>query len=299
MYYPINEALCKHAHEQNHLISEYVPGSTTESYKKAVDAFCAKCEAAKKDARPGREESLDALADRYSRRLAQWYNDSAANDARHVAWFVAGPSNYNMRAHERWSRREDALRAEWERIQKMENDIRKGAGCPDVILSGDPEAVAMLREKLERMEDQQARMKAVNAYWRKHHTFDGCDAITREEEDQIRSYWARGWYSGIPYPPYELQNNLANIKRTRERLEKLEAEKAKPSDKTSGDGWEYIENTEIMRVQFVFDGKPDAEIRDMLKANGFRWAPSQGAWQRQLTDNGKRAAQSVMRFLSE
>lgn len=63
------------------------------------------------------------------------------------------------------------------------------------------------------------------------------------------------------------------------------------------DGYTYRENTEAMRVQFIFDGKPDESTRETLKANGFRWAPSQGAWQRQLTENGKRAAKQVMSAL--
>ena len=42
-----------------------------------------------------------------------------------------------------------------------------------------------------------------------------------------------------------------------------------------------------------FDGKPDEATRALLKANGFRWSPSQGAWQRMLNDNGRYAAQKV------
>ena len=42
--------------------------------------------------------------------------------------------------------------------------------------------------------------------------------------------------------------------------------------------------------QVFFDGKPDADTRAELKSSGFRWAPSVGAWQRQLTDNAIRAA---------
>ena len=34
----------------------------------------------------------------------------------------------------------------------------------------------------------------------------------------------------------------------------------------------------------------DADTRAELKSSGFRWAPSVGAWQRQLTDNAIRAA---------
>ena len=44
-------------------------------------------------------------------------------------------------------------------------------------------------------------------------------------------------------------------------------------------------NQEDNRLQVVFDGMPDADTRAELKSSGFRWAPSVGAWQRQLTDN--------------
>ena len=173
MYYEINEELCKRGHEQNHLITDYKPGSTTASYRAAVDAFAAKCEAAKQGCRPGHEAKLDALADRYARRLAAYYNNSAANNARHVSWFVAGPSNYNMRAHEKWSRREEKLREDWNAIQRMEDEISRAAGDPSTILSGDPEAVEQLQAKVERLTLAQDTMKAANVHYRKHGTMDG------------------------------------------------------------------------------------------------------------------------------
>ena len=49
-------------------------------------------------------------------------------------------------------------------------------------------------------------------------------------------------------------------------------------------------NREDNRLQVFFDGKPDEATRTELKISGFRWAPSVGAWQRQLTDNAIRAA---------
>ena len=52
-------------------------------------------------------------------------------------------------------------------------------------------------------------------------------------------------------------------------------------------------NREENRVQIIFDGKPDADVRAALKQNSFRWAPSQGAWQRMLTQNGICAARQV------
>ena len=40
-------------------------------------------------------------------------------------------------------------------------------------------------------------------------------------------------------------------------------------------------NEEINRVQIIFDDTPDEATRAKLKAHGFRWAPSEGAWQTQ------------------
>lgn len=54
-----------------------------------------------------------------------------------------------------------------------------------------------------------------------------------------------------------------------------------------------VENTEIMRLQIIFDGKPEPEVRTVLKKNGFKWAPSQGAWQRMLNTSAKYALNRV------
>jgi hypothetical protein len=58
---------------------------------------------------------------------------------------------------------------------------------------------------------------------------------------------------------------------------------------------EVVENFEENRLQIIFEGKPDAAIRDELKSNGFRWAPSQGAWQRQLNNGARYAATRFLR----
>lgn len=64
------------------------------------------------------------------------------------------------------------------------------------------------------------------------------------------------------------------------------------------DGVRYVENAAIDRVQLAFDGKPDPEVIAELKGRAFRWAPSLGVWQRQLTPNGIRAAKAVLAFLA-
>ena len=52
-----------------------------------------------------------------------------------------------------------------------------------------------------------------------------------------------------------------------------------------------------MRLQLFFEGKPEQKVRDILKSNGFKWAPSQSAWQRQLTNNSRYALERVIEQL--
>ena len=140
-------------------------------------------------------------------------------------------------------------------------------------------------------------MKGVNAYYRKNHTLDGCTLLTDQQISRIKADMER-WGGRKPFASYSLQNNNANIKSTEARIKELEEVKATEPTETEYDGFTYVENTDEMRVQFIFDGKPDEETRSLLKYWGFRWAPSQGAWQRQLTSNGKYAAKEVIKKLA-
>lgn len=54
------------------------------------------------------------------------------------------------------------------------------------------------------------------------------------------------------------------------------------------------EDPDDNRIRLHFDGKPSEEMRAKLKARGFRWSRVHCAWQRQLTNNARRAARSVL-----
>jgi len=50
---------------------------------------------------------------------------------------------------------------------------------------------------------------------------------------------------------------------------------------------------------FIFDGKPEAEKRALLKSHAFKWSPSRNAWVRQLTGNARYAGQCVREALDK
>ena len=59
-------------------------------------------------------------------------------------------------------------------------------------------------------------------------------------------------------------------------------------------GVRIVENLEADRLQLIFPDRPDDEMRARLKGRGFKWSPRFGAWQRQLTDNARAAAQRIL-----
>lgn len=169
------------------------------------------------------------------------------------------------------------------------------------ISSDDPDAVPKLMEKLAEAESAQASMKAANAAIRKH---------ANDKPAQLQALQALGWsaqraalmvepdFAGrIGFPAYALSNNNANIKRMRERIAELQAKAQMVDKEESGDGYTYREDTAENRVMFVFEGKPDPTVRDILKREAFKWSPSRNAWVRQLTPNAIAAAARVRRQL--
>ena len=48
---------------------------------------------------------------------------------------------------------------------------------------------------------------------------------------------------------------------------------------------------------FEFTGKPDEQVRNVLKRNGFKWSPNRGAWVRQLNNAGIYAGEIVRKAL--
>lgn len=109
--------------------------------------------------------------------------------------------------------------------------------------------------------------------------------------EKLKASMASSWRSDPrPFESYQLTNNNAEIRRVKARIEQLSKQAQQEFSGWEFDGGRVEMNREDTRLQVFFDGKPDADTRAELKSNGFRWAPSVGAWQRQLTDNAIRAA---------
>jgi hypothetical protein len=291
-YHTINEEAARRANDMNSF-RDYKAGSATAEYRRMVDAATELAERQKQRVDPMYHEKIDRLLETYCRKLAENMNASYSIEARCPSILISGGGNFPVRKKEKQNAARDRNLEEWNYIQGLLDKIRSvGTGG---ISSDDPQAVEKLEAKLATLEKHQEMMKAANAAIRMKDPAKG-DAKLAElgyTPEDIAKLRAPDFCGRIGYPAYELQNNNANIRRIRGRIAEL-----KKRTESTPEGWEFdggrvVVNTAENRLQIIFDGKPNADIRTELKGEGFRWAPSQGAWQRQLTDNAMRAARRL------
>lgn len=292
-YYPIHEVAARRAKEANSFYG-YVPGSATANYRDMVDE-AEKIATQQKNRVDGMyHEKIDGLLDKYARELAEVINQRNEIDARVQSILIAGGSNFPVRKKEKQNAARDRNDERYRAVQDILRRIQStGMGG---ISSDDKNALPKLRAKLAALEAHQDWMKSVNAYYRKKDTLKGFPDMGERVCAELEANMARH-NNRVPFPGWTLSNNSANIRRIRGRIEVLEREAQKTTEAVTGEGYRLVENTEVMRIQFLFDEKPDADTRKLLKENGFRWAPSQGAWQRMLNDNGRHAAAAVQAVL--
>lgn len=296
-YYPISEDAAKRAKDANSF-SDYVPGSATKSYQVMVDEAAVIAARQKDKVDPMYHDKIDGLLDKYARELADVINQRNEIDARVPSILIAGGSNFPVRKKEKQNAARERNEERYAEVQGILQRIRSvGLGG---IMSDDKNALAKLRAKLEKLEKHQALMKAANAAIRMKDVEAGNAKLAELgfSGDEIRQLREPDYCGRVGYPAYELQNNNANIHRVRDRIAALEKEAQRAAENAdaepvTGDGYKLVENADIGRIQFLFDDKPDEDTRALLKSYGFRWSPSQGAWQRMLNDNGRYAAKKV------
>lgn len=114
-YYEINEQTARRANDVNSM-SDYRPGSATEEYRGAVDKAAALVQAQKAKISPYYHDKLDALLDRYARRLADYYNAYYRNESACPSILVCGGGNFPVRKKQKQNARRESLWQEYKEI---------------------------------------------------------------------------------------------------------------------------------------------------------------------------------------
>ena len=298
-YFHINESSARTAHNMMSM-RDYTEGSTTAEYRSITDkAYDLADKVAEK--KPEEAERAYRLAERYAKKMADYFNRESSIGMMCPSVMISGAGNFPVRKKKRQVAAWDRNHQFYTEVQGILGKIENILYGREIIKSDDERAIEKLEEKLQDMRELQEQMKAANRALRLKDTEAGDDALREMgySEEDIKKLREPDYLGRIGYPDYALQNNNANIHRVERRIKDLKAVKEKGSSEQEYRTFKVVENTEAMRYQIIFDGKPEPEIRDLLKGHGFKWAPSQGAWQRQITANGRYALKEVVEKLKE
>jgi hypothetical protein len=284
--------------------------SVRRSYFRDVMALWQRFERAYHAAPADRQADFVAEFNSAAAHYAALTNSYLAAHSRVMSSMITGPARFpvesNRKKGESADRRAEEANEYLDKAAKRLTRVLRGA--VDQSLASE---LKNAQAKLAGREQTQELYKATNAALRKDD--DAQLAALGYQPDQIAALKKPDFAGRTGIPAYQLQNNNAEIRRLRDRVEEItrriadaeahaddaDAQAAISAAKENGDAVEatgprLVRNAALNRLQVFFDGKPAAEIRAQLKSAGFKWAPSTGAWQRQLTDNAVRAAQEIL-----
>lgn len=172
------------------------------------------------------------------------------------------------------------------------------------ISSDDPEAVTRLRSKIEQLEAYQKSMVAINRIVRKYKANKAAGiAALLAGEFQLSPEYATQLFEPdfcgrVGFAAYQLANNSGNLARCRERLQQLEALSTATDEEVTFGDIRVVNSATDNRTQVFFPGKPNEATRDKLKSNGFKWAPTVGAWQRHRSNYAWHIAKEIAASLA-
>jgi hypothetical protein len=258
-------------------------------------------------ATPENENALRAALEQYRLGYLKRLNARLAAKANCLSTMITGSSNFNHRRNEKANdtehRRTTEL-LEWREkaLNRLNRDYNPALLARRPIRSDEADAIEQLQAKIKSAQDDQDFMKAANKIV-KRKKLSTSDKIAKlgkigVSEETARKFLEPNGLGGYGFAPYELTNNNANIKRMKARVKQLEAEAARPEAEDregviDGTPVTIAENRDEGRLQLFFDGKPPAEVRKILKSNGFKWSRTNEAWQRILNDNARRTVIAI------
>jgi hypothetical protein len=299
VYYSINEAAAKTAHNMMSF-SDYQEGSKTVEYQRYVDKAYDMADKVA-EAMPDKAERVYKLAERYSRKMAENLNNASRIGMMCPSVMISGSGNFPVKKKEKQNAAMDKNYEKFNEIQGILRKIEAILHGKSIIKSDDEKAIEKLEEKLEELKEMQAAMKSANKAVRLKDTDKGNEMLMDMgySEKQIKELRTPDFCGRIGFASYALQNNNANIHRIEGRIKELKATKEKGTQEEDCKFCKIVRNVEDMRLQLIFDGKPEPEVRDVLKRNGFRWAPSNQAWQRHLNGNSEYSLKRVIEDLEK
>ena len=298
-YYEVNEGLARTAKSINSF-SDYVENTATNEYKYYCDKVYDVLEKIIEQ-KPNLAEKATYKVDRYCRMLADYYNAYYKNEASCPSILITGAGKFPIKKKNAQNKRREKLHETWKYLEKQSEQIKNLLIMDQPILSKNQDAVELLEEKIAKLEEEHKQKLYWNKYYKKNGTLKGAEGLGDKQIEIVEDFVRRN----PSFAPFSVTNDTANIRRYKQRLEKMKAAKATGTkieavnEENNNELFKVVKNTKLMRLQLIFTDKPNDEVRTILKKNSFRWSPKNNAWQRQLTENGMFALKRVVNEINK
>jgi hypothetical protein len=228
-------------------------------------------------------------------------NAALGADSRTVSSMITGPAKFPTARN---AKRLGTADKRWGELfdykDKAVKSIKKKLKDQAIEDAGGP--IEVMKKKLADAEKMQETMKAANKILRSKKLTDAEKVQRIIDETGLSGGTATKLlepdYMGRKgFAQFQTTNNLANIKRMRQRVKELSEAEARSGVEPVGkkyEGAEIVNNHDLQRLQIFFDEKPGDALRAKLKGAGWRWSPREGAWQRKNTRNAEISAERVL-----
>jgi hypothetical protein len=238
-----------------------------------------------------KRERLEAMADKLRARSESAYKSAGVigNAIPFGQPILVG--HHSEKRHRRHIARIDSLMRRCIDEQKQADECERRAAAVGTggISREDPEAVVKLKAQIEGAEKLRDEMKAANKAFKKSPTVE---AIPEHLRAKALANFKFSWCKDRPFPPFEITNLGANIRRMKARVEELSREPQKFDD-IEGEGFRIWNDADEFRVCVKFEKRASSDVCRTLKTYGFRWSPTRSVWMRQNTASGFYAAKMV------
>jgi hypothetical protein len=254
------------------------------------------------------DAEMKAYKDGYTKRYTAWLGAKS----RIVSPMIAGPSNFPVRRMEKANRAEDVRRRELEDFTtRAQSSIYRKLQRGRTPEAAHAQELATVTRSIDRSITWTREAESGRTFYDRSSAAasisgkisrlakNGQVELVRDLLDHLRDQ-----QDTLRKPLFTPRHSVWNLEETARQQRLATTAKAASAkagaaaaDYKSGEIERDFDNNRV-RIRF-HNGKPSDAIRSQLKGSGWRWSPSNSAWQRMNTENSVYAAKRILQSADE
>jgi len=286
----IDFELAKRAHEGTSFYPEKRAASHQQSYVEMVNDFALELEPLATS--EAQQKIAQNAVDQYAGKLLNGYKAYLEAKSRTISPMISGAGNFPV---ERNRKRLQTQMKRWDEVVEIQEKAikytKKALKEQSVVDRGGAKIVA--QDELAQAKASLEMMKSANKIIKNIKLNDEQKVVELVKLPAISTDSARE----LLKPDYAGRQGFASFSLTsvRGKIKRMEGavvskeKNAQEEDRVLLEtaGMRIEEHPQDERIRIYFEGKPDAEMRNKLKSNGWKYSPLNSTWQRKNTPNGR------------